>query len=100
MEKTISYIISKDGLLTPSHLEDRAMPNFGNMWKVPSNPQEIRQEMLQIQTQSKTMFLEFPFLVLTTVMKAFECFSQKLKTLIWIEFESVLKPESRQRIEF
>ena len=34
MEKTISYIISKDELLTPSHLEDRAMSNFGNMFQL------------------------------------------------------------------
>ena len=34
MEKTISYIISKDELLTPSHLEDRAMSNFGNMFQI------------------------------------------------------------------
>ena len=34
MEKTISYIISKDELLTPSHLGDRTMSNFGNMFQL------------------------------------------------------------------
>ena len=41
-----------------------------------------------------------PFLVLITVMKAFECFPKKVKTLKTIAIESVLKPESKQKKTF
>ena len=41
-----------------------------------------------------------PFLVLITVMKAFECFPKKVKTLKTIAIESVLKPESKQKKKF
>ncbi len=34
MEKVKNYIISKDELLTPSHLGDRAMSNFGHMFQL------------------------------------------------------------------